>query len=463
MIDDSSMEAVLSHTQEDPLWFVENILGVNLWKKQKEIIRALWEFREVNVQSCNGSGKSYLAAAAALTYLHTYPGSTVITTAPTQRQIEEILWREIGKMHANAVVKLGGNLLNTALNIDQNWFAIGVASDRPDSYQGFHASRMLVILDEACAVPETTWQALEGCMSSPLAKRLAIGNPTDSTTRFFRETRRRSKGVKNFVISAFDTPNVVAKKNIIPGLATVEWIEEARQRYGEGSPFWNARVLGQFDETGENSLINRGDVDRACERYASAERTSPKTLGVDVARFGSDESAIYLRSGPVVDKILVKQGMDLMETTGQIVNAAKELSPDTINVDVVGIGAGVHDRLFELQGAANGEMKFMLSGVNVGAASSDPEKWLNLRAEIFWNLREIFRDGTIAIDPDDEELKEQLLSLRYKFTSRGQIQIERKEDAKKRGVESPDRADAVALAFYHDPSMIDYKSFSRLF
>ena len=452
------MPVMLKHARSEPLWFVEKVLGVQLWEKQQEILKALWSYREVNVQSCNGSGKSYLAAATALTYLYCYPGSKVITTAPTQRQIEEILWREIGKMKAAALFDLGGTSLNTSINIAEDWFAIGVASDKPDAYQGFHASHLLVILDEACAVPETTWQALEGCMSSPHAKRLAIGNPTDSNTRFYRECNRRSPQTKNFIISAFDTPNVKAGKNVIPGLATVEWIEESKARYGESSPFWNARVLGQFDATGENALLSRDDVEAAFTRFGNAPTDGPRVLGCDVARFGTDESALYLRTGQQVQRVLCKQGLDTMALTGEISNAIKEHKPSAVNVDVVGIGAGVVDRLAEIQGES-GDTHFV-NGVNVGAASSDPEKYVNLRAEAFWNLRGIFRDGVIALDPEDDELKEQLLSLRYQYDSRGRLQIEKKSDAKKRGVESPDRADAVMLAMFVDP-IIDYGAFTR--
>jgi phage terminase large subunit len=458
VISEAVMPTVLKHTQNDPLWFVENVLGVTLWEKQREILADLWTHRSVNVQSCNGSGKSYLAAAAVLSYLYIYPGSTIITTAPTQRQIEEILWREIGKMWASAKVALGGTLLNTSLNIEQSWFAIGVASDKPDSYQGFHNSRMLIVMDEACAVPETTWQALEGCMSSPHARRLAIGNPTDSTTRFYRECNRRSPSVKNHIVNAFDTPNVKAKKNLIPGLATVEWIDEVRQRYGENSPYWNARVLGQFDATGENALLSRDDVEAAFTRFGNAPTDGPRVLGCDVARFGTDESALYLRTGQQVQRVLCKQGLDTMALTGEISNAIKKHRPTAVNVDVVGVGAGVVDRLSELQGES-GDTHFV-NGVNVGAASSDPEKYVNLRAEAFWNLRGIFRDGVIALDPEDDELKEQLLSLRYQYDSRGRLQIEKKSDAKKRGVESPDRADAVMLAMFVDP-ITDYNAFTR--
>ncbi len=460
MIDMTTMPDVLEQALTDPVWFAQHVLGVDPWEKQQDILRAIWSSREVNVQSCNGSGKSYIAAVAAVTFLALNPGSKVVTTAPTQRQVEEVLWREINRVWGAAKIPLGGKMINTSWNLAEDWFAIGIASDKPDAYQGFHADKLLVIIDEACGVEESVWAALEGNMSSPNAKRLTIGNPTDSTTRFFRECNRRAPNVRNFVISAFDTPNVRSGKNLIPGLVTVEWVEEARRRYGEGSPFWNARVLGEFDETGENSLISRSDLDAACQRFASTSRGLPVVLGVDVARFGTDESALYLRSGKVVEKILVKQGMDLMETTGNIIAAARTYNPSTINIDVVGVGAGVHDRVFEIQGS-EAKLNFSLGAVNVGAASSDQEKFLNLRAEIFWNLKESFREGVIAIDPDDTELVEQLLSLRYKFSSRGQIQIEKKEEAKKRGVESPDRADAVALAMYQDPTVIDYASFTR--
>src|SRR5262249_13580279 len=161
------------------------------------------------------------------TFLALNKGSKVVTTAPTQRQVEEVLWREINRLWAGSRIPLGGKMINTSWNLAEDWFAIGIASDKSDAYQGFHADKLLVVIDEASGVEESVWGALEGNMSSPNAKRLTIGNPTDSTTRFFKETRRRAPGIKNFVISAFDTPNLRTGKNLVPGLVTTEWVEEA--------------------------------------------------------------------------------------------------------------------------------------------------------------------------------------------------------------------------------------------
>jgi phage terminase large subunit len=166
-------------------------------------------------------------------------------------------------------------------------------------------------------------------------------------------------------------------------------------------------------------------------------------LGCDIARFGGDDSVIAIRRGTAILPLISWNKRDLMDTTGRIVSIAREYEATAINVDVIGLGAGVVDRLAEL--------KLPVVGINVSEAASNTEKYVNRRAEYFDALASRFRDGDIAIPPDDD-LIAQLLSVRYKFDSRGRMLCESKEDARKRGVKSPDRAEAVMLAFAVPPS-----------
>jgi hypothetical protein len=165
-------------------------------------------------------------------------------------------------------------------------------------------------------------------------------------------------------------------------------------------------------------------------------------FGCDIARFGGDESCVVARQGKRVMFIESWQGANLMETTGRIVRLSSSYGPERINVDEVGLGGGVVDRLRELG--------LPVHGVNAGAASSDPERYVNLRAEMWWTLAERFREGAIDLPPD-EVLAGQLTAVRYKYDSRGRLQIESKDESRKRGVSSPDRAEALMHAYYSPP------------
>jgi len=192
---------------------------------------------------------------------------------------------------------------------------------------------------------------------------------------------------------------------------------------------WDAVEAGNY-------LFKYADIRAAIEREQVAG--DGKTLSLDPARFGEDSSVAIVREGNSVIWMEAWAKVDLMETTGRTVNLIQRFEPNHVNIDVIGIGAGVVDRLLE--------QKYRITGVNVAEKARDDERFANLRAEIYWELAKRFEDGEISI-PDDLELVAQLSSIKYKFNSRGQLQIESKEEMKKRGMKSPDKADALALAF----------------
>jgi hypothetical protein len=214
-----------------------------------------------------------------------------------------------------------------------------------------------------------------------------------------------------------------------------------RKQWGEGSARWIARVLGQFPDEADDTLISRQWVKAAQARTLPLDGPgTPGAFGCDIARAGGDETVVYLNRGGVARLAHRAQGHELMRTTGAIMNLLRDARPWwPAIVDAIGIGAGVFDRLRE-------------QGVNVvGFVASErarrADRFVNRRAEAFWDLREAMREGLVDLDPTDEELASQLLAIRFHETSRGLIQIERKADMKKRGVDSPDRADALAMTF----------------
>lgn len=455
--------------QADPIWFIERILGGGRpWRVQREIIISCQQNRETCVASCHGSGKSWIAARIALWYLFTHPRSYVVTTAPTFHQVKDILWQEIGMAYRDSRIPLGGELLDTRLKIAPGWFAVGISTYHSDAFQGRHAAsgNILIIADEAAGIDEQIWVGIDGLMSSRHARLLAIGNPTTTSGRFYQMFKEPD--VAKFHISVFDTPNFTEPgitledirsgrweekipdtgKLPIPALVTPEWVAERWQRWGEDSPLWVSRVLGEFPEEGEDVVIPLTWIEKSMQRWRERmheKSKDPAVIGVDVARFGSDRSCIAVRRGHRIERLVVIAKRDLMDLAGRILSVIREENAQRAYVDEVGMGGGVVDRLREMG------IRRIVEGVNTGERARDRERFANLRAELWWTLRELLNpDRNVNPDqldiPPDEELLADLTTPRYRYTSRGQIQIESKDEMRRRGKRSTDLADAICLA-----------------
>lgn len=256
-----AIAAVMEASRRDPNFYVENVIGDSLWDKQQEVLRAIAKNRIVTVASCHGIGKTHLAARAAHQFLNTYKNSYVVTTAPTFRQVEELLWRQIRAVHKKSAMARSGRLLKTMLEYSDEWFAIGVSSDDTDKIQGFHpaSGNILVIVDEAAGVSEETFVAVEAIMTSLGAHALFIGNPTKLSGTFYNSHHIDPKSCK-IRISCFDTPNFTnngietiedlnnldeeALEIVAPYLITPQWAADKITRWGVDTPMFQSRVLG---------------------------------------------------------------------------------------------------------------------------------------------------------------------------------------------------------------------------
>lgn len=457
----------VNQIQNNPLLFTSDVLGCDLWDKQQEIIKSVATNRRTAVRSSHGIGKSYIAARTALWFLFSHPDSKVITTAPSFRQVEDILWREMRVAYTKAPYDLGGKMLDTSLNVDNDWFALGLSTDQPDRFQGFHAVNILLIVDEAAGVREDIFDASEGIVSSEHARVLYIGNPTNLAGAFYDAFKLPNWS--KIHISAFDTPNFTSngitledirnntweskmKSMPTPYLITPEWVYDKFLSWGEGNPMWESRVMGNFPQQGEDTLIPLSHIEQATLRNITPSETDIEVIGADIARFGSDKTVFTHRKGAKLMEIKEFNNMDTMATS-QTLSTFMGMHPTAaVNIDEIGVGAGVTDRIKQMNPTRNTQ------GVNVGNTAHNTEMFINTRAEAYWALRERFITGDIQI-PNDEQLMSELANIKYKFTPRGQIQIESKEDMKKRGLHSPDRADAVMLAFIQEkrkPSILQY-------
>ena len=513
------MTDVLDAYRDDPVRFVEEVLGDKPYAKQREMLALLGAFRRVSVVGANGSGKDWAAARAILWWLATRLHAVVVVTGPTQRQVEEIVWRELRTAFKNARVPLGGRVTGSHWNIADDRYAIGFSTNKADNLQGFHSPELLVIVTEAHAMPQDQMEALKRLNPTRV---LLTGNAFSRSGEFFDSHHTKRELYKCLAISAFDTPNFTGEFGGIPGMPTDEDIAERKIDWQEDHPLYQGSVLARFPDALDDSVLSRSAIEAAVQRWEQGE-PSPATawhplpegegrgpgasllpprplgegnarqrvgegapprplgegnapqrvgegpppleegttyllpsppgrgaggegprLGVDVARFGSDKTALCLRRGWRVEALRSFSRIDTMRTAGEAAVIVRDHDVPAVFVDEGGLGAGVVDRLRELG--------VPVHGVQFGGKAPQSGRFANMRAEIFWELRRLFNDGLIAI-PRDEELIGQLLGLRYDVTSSGQVRMESKTALRKRGLRSPDKADALALAFMEPPSL----------
>lgn len=437
--------------ERDPVGWVESTLGEHLWSAQRRILESVAANRYTAVQSAHGIGKSYTASRAVAWWLSDHPvgEAFALTTAPTGDQINAILWRELDAAHERGRLrgKVTGTSSTRRWHVGRRMIALGRKSaDFKDSdraaaaFQGIHAPYLLIVLDEASGIQPWLWDAIDGLTTTAETSVLAIGNPMDPTSRF-AEVCAPGSGWEQMAISVFDTPAFTGERvppDLLRRLPSKQWVEERKERWGEDSPMYTARVLGEFPEQSDEGLISPALIRQAQELDLSEQRTQVwPHYGVDVARTGSDETVVYANWRGHVRLDHSARGKDTMETAGEV---AKRLRANNggAHIDVVGLGYGVYDRLREQSLEA-----WPFNGANRAHA---PHKFINRRAEAYWHLREAFERGEVDIDPDDDQLAAQLLSIRWFTNSKGLTQIESKDDMRKRGVPSPDRADALCMA-----------------
>ena len=215
---------------------LRNELHGEPWEKQKEILNAVRDHSRVAVRSCNGSGKTYIAAHTVLWWLKSFPDSLVITTAPTAHQVRDVLWREIRRVYHRREDFIGGKLLRTTLELDDKHYAQGLSTDTPERFQGFHEGHILFVVDEASGVREGIFEAIEGSMTSENSKMLLLGNPTALSGYFYEAFHRRRSLWETIHISAFETPNFTNDEKFRPYLVTPKWVQRRQSQLGRGQP-----------------------------------------------------------------------------------------------------------------------------------------------------------------------------------------------------------------------------------
>ena len=442
-------EAQKARYTADPVGYCREVLRFEAWSKQREILDSVRDHKRTAVRSSHGTGKTAIAARVALWFLDSYANSRVITTAPTWAQVKDLLWREIHVAHHAAGGRVAGRLHDTGLELGPDWFAVGLSTNEPERFQGHHAEHLLLIVDESSGVSPAIFNAAQGFLTAHGARLLLLGNPTQLSGEFFDAFHTKRAAYNLISISTFDTPaftDEVVSEAVLAALPTPEWVEEMRKIYGEQSPLWAVRVLGEFARQPDDSVIALDALEAAQAR--EREPGTPVVIGCDVARFGSDETVIALRSGPQVRIAKAFSGRDTMQTVGELLRITRATLDEardfaTIVVDDAGLGGGVTDRLREIkrEGALG---SIQIVAFNAASASRAKDDYPNRRSEIWFEFAD--RLDELDLDPD-EQLAGDLVAPLYRLDSRGRRVVEAKADTKKRLGRSPDRADAVLLTF----------------
>lgn len=454
----------------DPVTFAQRYLKTEIWDTQAEIMRAILEYPRVAVKACHSSSKTFSAALITLWFLAYHSDeAVVVTTAPGFTQVEKQLWGEIHSALERCAFPFNQKANQVEFKLGPKRYAYGTSTsvtkgDEGVRFQGIHGKNVLLIIDEAPGVHPKIWEAIEGNRAGGKVSILALGNPTIASGPFHTAFVEQRSGWKTFTIDAFDTPNLRGvsleqllampehkdgplDQNICPYLVTRRWVKEKYYEWGVDNPLWEARVRGNFPKQSQDALLSlswleaaakrENEVQAALKTDQAVEESSDYYAGVDVAGPGDDETSLTIRRG---NRIIFHQQWTKADPRGEIVAALNPFKNHlkAVNVDSVAIGWYLHLHLKDLG--------FPSVPINVSESSSDTDKYANTKSELYWALRLLYQNNQI-IGPTDEKTIGQLAGIRYGATSKGQTVIESKEDARKRGVRSPDRAESIMLCF----------------
>ena len=429
----------------DPVRFATEILHFQPWTKQAEILESVRDHPKTAVRSANGVGKTAIAAQAVLWFLLAYPDSRVITTATTFGQVRNTIWPEIHKALAKAPAGLYKSASLTRLDMGLNWFAVGLSTDEPERFAGHHAPHLLLVVDEASGVAEDIFEASAGFMTSAGGRVLLISNPTRPSGTFYRAFHAERESWNCISISAFDSPNLtgeVVSPATAAALTTRAWVEEKARDWGEDSPLYQVRVLGNFPTRSDEQVIDLARIEAAFARtdVVPPRSISEVVIACDPARHGSDETVIVVREGNCARIVRAYQGRDTTYTAGAIMDAKRELSARGMDcvvvVDEPGIGGPLIDQL-RAQGVR-------AQAFNGGGRPHDPSLFVNRRSEQWFMFGAVLDD--LNIEPD-EQLAADLVAPKYDYDIKMRKVVEQKKVTKKRLGRSPDRADAMLMAF----------------
>lgn len=427
----------LERSTNNPLVFVREVLGVEPRPWQARALQAVGAKDRVSIRSGHGIGKTTLLAWLVLWFMCTRRRCKVPVCANSQDQLRDTIWPEIARWHRKLPESL--KMLyevqkeRVVLLADpESCFAVArtASKENPEALQGFHEDNLMFLFDEASGIPDVVFEVGMGALSTPGAKVVMTGNPTRNSGMLFDSHHRLRDRWHCMHVSCLNVKEAQGH------------IDDVKSKYGDNSNAWRVRVLGEFPTADDETIIPLELVRAAVNRDVATLDYYP-VWGLDVARFGDDRTALAKRlQNKLLEPVKSRQNYDTIQVVGwlknEYLNTEEYLRPSAIMVDAIGIGAGVYD-LAKLE-------RLPVRAVNVGEAAPSRDNCMRLRDELWYKGREWFQERICSI-PDDEDLIAELTTPTYTFSVTGKIIVERKDDLKKRGMRSPDLADAFLLTF----------------
>jgi hypothetical protein len=507
-----SRRALTDRYRNDPVLWAENFLGVQLWSRQKDILYSIRDNRNTAVAAGHGVGKSFVASIAMAWWVDVHPLDEVMvaSTAPFQDQISAILWNNLRVIHNRAKKRfeeyekrlangspLGefehcDHALPGYITGDNKWklhdgTLVGQGRKPPDNktdsgYQGLHATYLLAIGDEAAGLGSDMIDALGNISTGVHNRLLLIANPTDPSSAMAQIWKKKMPNWVRMHISVFNSPLITGEEGFdgsrAGGMSGQEYVDEKREEWGEDDPRYIARVLGQWAFDSGTNLFTDEELARAANCFVMPDPSSLIYFGADIARSGKDSTALYARRngqvwecdpetnrpvrgagrpGIQVRRVDMWRKAPLVGSDPENLGSAERIhayalaeGARLIMVDAAGLGSGVVDGLNELN-----NNNYVVVEVWGGAPSTDRRAFLNIRAENYFGLKDKARAGALDLDASDETLFDELRGVVYEYDSKGAVKIESKDDMKRRGVKSPDAADAVWYACMDVESLLD--------
>jgi hypothetical protein len=444
--------------RRDPVAWAQERAGVELWSKQKEILYSVRDNPNTAVKSCHSAGKSFISAIATCWWLDVHPRgeARVITTAPTSKQVDAVLWYEINKLH-KALGMFGQCNIREIFDGKQ---LIALGRKPPDhldaAFQGMHARYLLAILDEAYGIPKNLWDEASSLASNEYGRQLAIGNPDGNGE--FMDVCEKDRDWNTIHISYKHTPNFTGEK-ITPRLSEMliapRWVNARREKWGQTSALFQSKCEGNFPTAGDPFAVIPHDWALKCRNLEFPE-LPPREGGIDVGG-GGDRTVLREFTDNRAGRELEFLDSDPMRSVGKLAEKIEEWGLERVKVDSTGLGWGLAGRLKELSRRNNPTSKDTTHGADVvpvnfgsGPPAGFEKKFLNMRAYLWWQIgRELSRLGSWDLSEVDDDVINELTTPRYVILdSHGKIKIEPKKDLIKRLGFSPDRAEALILGAY---------------
>ena len=482
--------------------FAFEALGSRMDKEQRKILDSVQHNLRTSVASGTARGKDYIAGVAAICFLYLTPewdengvmikNTKVALTAPTGRQIVNIMKPEFVR-HFKAAHRLGIDLPGRIVANDirtpyEEWFLTGFKADdnSTEAWTGFHAENTMFAITEASGISQLTYDAIEGNLQNN-SRILLVFNP--NVTVGYAAQSQRSKHWAKFRLNSMDAPNIVARKQIIPGQVNVVWLEEKlelwcdkiredevseeeddfnyRGQWYRPEDIFRVKILGKFPKVSSDSLIPQQWIELANARWKAFHEENGLEpdydyylrLGVDVAGMGRDSSVFCFRYGNIVNSFYKTNSggvADHMKITGQTINILNASENSIALVDTIGEGAGVWSRALELgyegqvYSCKYSEKAYEDDEVTPLTDLTGAYEFQNMRAYLFWAVRDWLnpKNNQNAMLPFDEDLTEEMINIRFYFKSNGKVMMEEKEDIKERIGRSTDTFDSLANTFY---------------